>query len=198
MSCPDEETFARVQARSLSPVELADFHRHLDNCAACLELAAVLGCLYDGEATPQGESVRESNIGQPAVVERDYLVMPSNKPRRVRARKSHVALLAMTLAQAYFSFSLAPALWWSSGATPTQAFFVEKFGHFGPIATLYLSLWCLVGLVWACAACWALLADRRWTLVAARSYAIMSLPTIVLAPLGLFVIVAFPRTRNYS
>ena len=197
MSCPDEETFARVQARSLSPAELADFHHHLDNCPACLELAAVLGCLYDVERARPGDSVGENNIRQPASGQADYAVRLGIMAHRLQSQESKIASCAMTLAHAYFCLSTTPMIGMPFGPAPLETSIVGKLGYFGHFVSLYVGLWCLAGLVWACVACWALLTRRRWARLALRSYAVLSIPTIVLAPLGVCVLFALRRPQNY-
>jgi hypothetical protein len=185
MSCPDENTFASLQAGLLSPREMAEFHLHLDRCQACLELAGMLGCLDDTK------SVRTANAGQdgpyppPSLADAPRLTTQSRRP----ARECVVALGAATLAHAYFSVAMTPIFWRAAKTAGGNVVFTNLFGGFSPVATLYIELWGAVGFVWACVAWLALVTGRRWARMAAASYAVLSLPTIVLAPLGICTLV---------
>ena len=53
MPCPDEDTFARFVEGALPPEAAADIERHVDDCAACADLAAAFGRSFaDGAAPP--------------------------------------------------------------------------------------------------------------------------------------------------
>ncbi len=200
MSCPDEDTFTRMQAGLLSPSELVTIHRHLDICPACLELAGVLGCLYDAGSAPEGTDVRKENVAQSTLPRPKHpsAAVGVASESREQFWESLVALVSITLAHAYFSLSIAPIVWRASGAAGSQDVIANVFGQFAPIVTLYVKLWGLVGLVWAGVGCWGLLTSRGWCRWATRSYAVLCLPTIVLAPLGLCVLLAFRQPRNES
>lgn len=53
MPCPDEDTFARFVEGVLPPEAAADIERHVDDCAACADLAAAFGRSFaNGPAHP--------------------------------------------------------------------------------------------------------------------------------------------------
>ena len=195
MTCPDEDTFARMQAGLLESNELANFHRHLDQCPACLELAGVLVGVYGDTPGRIVEGIAERNVTkssdpQSADGALSHLAPPS--------RRSKAAFCAMTLAHAYFGLSIVPVFLRTTQASGPSRLLAGVFGVFSPVVTDYIVMWGFVGFAWACVGCWALLTNRRWAVVVGRGYAVLSLPTIILGPLSLCLLVALQRPRNRS
>jgi hypothetical protein len=198
MICPDENTFARVQAALLSADEMAEFHRHLDDCPACLELAGALGCLYDTEPALGGEQLGQGKRGRSPVPELALRSATTGTATRERqhSRESLVALGTAVAAHAYFTLALVPIFWraWLAKSAPEPLLpQLAPLGSLQFVVVTYVIVWGLAGLLWAAIAWVGLLSRRRWARVAVVSYAWLSLPSLLLAPLAWCVIAALKQ-----
>jgi hypothetical protein len=195
MSCPNEETFARMQAGLLSHIESENLHRHLDNCPACLELAGVLGCIAnsasgsdgsDADSEKRVRSATESKMGHSS---RGV----TNGPLGDRSRDCVLAQGVLALAHGYFTLAVVPLFWrvFMAGSEPASV--LTQLGSLGRIFGTYVVVWGLSGLLWALVGCVGLLTKRRWAHAAVVGYAVLSMPSIVLVPLAICVLVAIKR-----
>lgn len=198
MTCPDENTFARVQASMLNADELVDFHRHLDTCPACLELAGALGCLYDAEPPVGGEFVEQGQRVRSSLPELDT---PSVSPRvtahaRQYSRESLVAFGMLTAAHAYFSLALVPLFGRAWLGKPKPENVLPQLAALGSLqvaVVTYVIVWGLAGLLWAAVGWLGMLRQRRWAQAAIAVYAWLSVPSMLLAPLAWCVLAALQR-----
>jgi hypothetical protein len=163
--CPDEDTFARFVQGILRPEAMADIERHVDGCARCADLAAEFGRLY---AEPAADA--------PAIaggLARERRFAPLALALAALIHVAVVLLLPRTSAAA--RELLPPAL---AGA----------YLH-------YASFWAPVGCGVALAAAFGLTGRQRWGRRLAFIHALLSLPSVVLTPLALFVIDSLRRDR---
>jgi hypothetical protein len=188
MTCPDENVFARVQASLLGASEVSAFHLHLDNCPDCLELASLLGCM-DG----MNEPIQRRSSNEAITQSLKELAFPGKlrPPSMVsnRRRRPLLAALGVTImCHAYSSILLVPPLWQAFRADVTQGIF-----SYWPLRDIWLPftlVWGSVGLLFAGVVLYASLFMARSPRFALRGYALLSLLTGVLAPVGLYLIVA--------
>ena len=196
MTCPDENVFAQIQAGLLDAAEMAQFHRHLDECAVCLELAGILGCLHDDDLELDAPNLSK------------YLKRTSTPSERVfRSSRPQVATSAhggrqillvshgvMLLTHAYSSFIVLPVFWLAFRASVSFT-----GGHFGiwsvhMVWLPYVLIWGSLGPMLACLILLGMLTPSRWARPAARLYAVVSLPTLFLVPLAICLLfVTRPR-----
>jgi len=196
MTCPDENVFAQIQSGGLSPSELADFHLHLDSCPACLELASILGCIQDDD---HGNAPSDVAISQSNFVNAVGNHKSSSRPSRNLLSQTHVLLIAAQcvalLCHAYSSIVLVPLLW-----AAFRADVPPIHGILGPWPMHYIwlpfvLLWGTVGFIVACVVLTITFAARRFSRIAVRSYALITLPTIFLTPMAACLLLA-SRRRN--
>jgi len=173
-------------------MQVADFHRHLDTCPACLELASILGCLQEG---PVAQSVDN----------RSWPPVKSNANWQRQRSVLAAAPMMLTLTQGvmlashvYSSIRLVPILW--------LAFRDDVTTNSGPLGSWPVhSVWMPYVLVCGCVgpmvagvSLFAALTRRRWARGAARSYALFCMPTLFLAPLALCLLLAARRPRIHG
>jgi len=163
--CPDEDTFARFVQGILPPEAMADIERHVDGCARCSDLAAEFGRLY-AETAPDAAS--------------------TDGPRTRAHLFAPLALAFAALIHVAFMLLLPRASAAVRGFLPV------------PLAAAYLryaSFWAPVGCGVALAAAFGLASGQRWGRGLALVHAVLSLPSIVLTPLALFVLDSLRRDR---
>jgi hypothetical protein len=187
MTCPDENFFARVQAGVLDAGELAEFHRHLDQCPDCFQLASLLGSLGAQIADPNvGMS---SQISQTAPSVKITTELAASRKAGWSSPKSRRLLAAtqavMGLCSVGCCYLLSPTLLsFSRGNTD------QLRGLFGNalvrLAFLpYLAGWLVIGAIWAFVNAFALISRHNLSRMALWAHAWLSIPTVMLAPLSL-------------
>jgi hypothetical protein len=164
--CPDEDTFARFVQGILRPEAMADIERHVDGCARCADLAAEFGRLY-AEPAPDAPA-----IDGPATAERRF------------------APLALALA------ALVHVAWVLLRAQATVALQGLMPAAFATVYLRYAAFWAPVGCGVALVAAFGLTGRQRWGRPIAFLHAALSLPSIVLTPLALFVLDSLRRDRD--
>lgn len=165
--CPDENVFAEFQAGLLHDRDGA-FHRHLDSCAACFELMAVMG------GSPSSPATRGSTeSSQPDSFERPRWLLPC------------VSLLGVhVIAAVLLSQRIARALQGDESAVHGTWALRILWLH-------YSSWWSTLGLAAGALACVAALRPRSWSRFLGFTYALLSLPTFFLTPLAAFNLIWF-------
>ena len=196
MTCPDENEFAQVQAGLAGASKVADFHHHLDNCPECLELASLLGCM-DGMNEPiqrrsSNEALTQSLIGSVFPGK----LRPRSKISKRRRRPLLAALGVTFLCHAYSSAVLLPPLWQAFRADVPQG--ILSYWPLRVIGLPFTLAWGSVGLLFAGVVLYASLFMPRPPRLALRVYALVSLLTGVLAPVGLCLIVVSLRFRAHD
>jgi hypothetical protein len=195
MSCPDEDTFARLQAGLLSHAESANVHLHLDSCPACLELAGILGSIRDSTSGPNGaEADFEKRVQAGPLRKTDHSnASVATGLLRSKANDCVLAQGALTLAHGYFAIAMVPIFWQGLTAEAESASILSQLGSMRLVVSTYVVVWGLAGFLWALLGCAGLLTTRRWTYTAVAGYALLSIPSILLAPLAGCVLVALRR-----
>jgi hypothetical protein len=89
-----------------------------------------------------------------------------------------------------------PPLWRATGAG-VPGYFGVRFPNFGLIATTYVFVWGIAGLLLCFACSMGLVTARRWAFKAVFAQAVLSLPTVVLAPLSICLLVAVRHRTQY-
>jgi hypothetical protein len=164
--CPDEDTFARFVQGILRPEAMADIERHVDGCARCADLAAEFGRLY--AETPTDVLAFEHRF----------------------ARERRFAPLALALA------ALVHVAWLL--LLPRAALALHGLIPDGLAAGYlrYAAFWAPVGCGVALIAAFGLTGRQRWGRPIAFLHAVLSLASIVLTPLALFVLDSLRRDRT--
>ncbi len=187
MTCPDENMFARVQSGLLGAAELAAFHRHLDTCPECLELASLLGCMDPSDSPVQ----YPENPKVSAALREDSNPGVRDLPAKIHGRYRNARLAAVSVTfvcHAYSSFVLLPLLWQAFRADVAQGI----LGHW-VLRYVWLPFtlaWGSAGLAIATAVLFASLFMTRQLGLAVRSYALLSILTGYLAPVGVCLVLA--------
>lgn len=179
MRCPDENYFARLGEGQLTEHELADFHRHVDHCAECFEMAALLGCVGAANDAPQSESSRGSSVERPAsahvtMTQRAWSV----RAIRERAPQRWGAVALTLLAHLYFSYVFVPLAWQKMFAEHQR----DAVGLVLASGILFLGI---AGLAFGVVALGGWLMGASWGPRALRGYLASSLATLSLGPLSL-------------
>ena len=187
MTCPDENFFARVQAGVLDADELTEFHRHLDQCPDCFQLASLLGSL--------SAQIADSNVGMssqisqtaPSVKITTELAASreagwsSPKSRRLLAASQMV----MGLCSAGCCYVLSPALlsFYRGNSEQLHGLFGNALVRLAFLP--YLAVWVVIGSIWAFVNAFALVSRRNLPRRALWAHAWLSVPTVILAPLAM-------------
>ncbi len=187
MACPTETTFAKLQAGVLESVEMAALHRHLDECSLCLELAGVLGCVeVGGVDSGSSESIRTT----PKRLEPSTLTAS-------RASGTIQTLAVMAVSNLHLSIT---AVWMAlseSGRPPGGSVALDPLESSLPIVlTIYFTILGFGGLVACLVGVWSFVTERKWSASLVRRYAMLSMLTVVLAPLGFCLLTALRRCER--
>lgn len=170
MACPDEDTVAQLLQGLLSGDDLARLERHLDGCAACTELVAELGKAF-------GPETRRSDRPAPA--------------------RDAVPLARVELFAAFIHVLVTGKLAWLTvtGEALTAS-------HHPAVTAAAFALGVLsgpIGAAVAATAAWSSSRGARWARRAAIAHAVIALPTVILTPLAIYVLVELrSRTSRYS
>jgi anti-sigma factor RsiW len=171
MTCPDEDTYARLLQGMLPSDELARLEAHLDGCPACAELLAELGKAY---ANPTSAAPGPSVSLAPSA--------PAPAPDTSSLTRIELFAAVVHLALSVkLAWLLMVGLGQSLLASPT------------PVITAGLIAYALlsgpIGAAGALVSAWGLRRELSWGRRAAIAHAVLSLPSLVLTPLGIYVLV---------
>jgi anti-sigma factor RsiW len=170
MECPDEDTVAQLLQGLLPADELARLEQHLDECPACTELVAELGKAYEHSAEP----LRVAPIRKPE---------PSDL---TRVELFAVAIHALITAK----------LGWLIAAGRLDIVTAVHPMHPSTVALLVCGAWFgPIGGITAAFGAWALGRRRSWANRAAAIHAALVLPSVVLTPLSIYVLVRLRALR---
>lgn len=187
MACPTETTFAKLQAGLLDSIEKAALHRHLDECSSCLELAGILGSI-DPNRMDTGA------FGSTDTVPRRYaLSLHAVRP----AHGMLAGLAVMAVSNLHLTVTAASiALRVVAGIPEVPSASVGLAANLRLAASIYFVAMGFGGSIVCLAAIGGLYADRRWAKRLIRRYALISMFTVVLAPLGLWLLIALGHART--
>lgn len=163
MPCPDDDTYAELLQGTLPPERAAELEVHLDGCPACTDLVLELGKVY-GPTRPPAPSLAPVEEGAPRSPLLDL---------EVGMAVTHLVWGGLTAPLAWRTL-LDPA---SPLAAPSSPFWLLAIGG-------YVLVWAPTGALCAVAAAIGLALRRRWAVPLAGLHAVVSLPSLVLAPLG--------------
>ncbi len=187
MACPTESTFARLQAGVLESAEVAALHRHLDECSSCLELAGILGCMQIGGTDSK---VSESTAAIPK--RPDWTTVAAT-----RASDTPQTLAVMALSRLHLSLTAGWMAISESGRRPGGSPALGPLESNLPLALgIYFAVLGFGGLVACVVAIWSIASERHWSASFTRRYAIVSMLTVVLAPLGFCLLAALHRSHR--
>ena len=179
MTCPDENTIARILTGGANADERAEFHQHLDQCPECLLLMSVLGGLEESSAdsqwVPAVSSVAEDvptqrAQGRPAGVLRQTDVL--------------IALVVMGLVQVGSALLLLPACHQFLARYPIAFSGFSAWYGIRSLWIAFVEVSLVAGPAWAFIILFALLTKRQWTRIALVTYAWVALPTLVWGPIA--------------
>ena len=166
MNCPDENLISRVLSGNASAEERAEFHGHLDQCAACMQLIEVLG--HVGELRLEPDPLD-----------------PRTPLSRSRADQ-RIALIALLFLELSCAIILLPVCW---------RFVLHSLGHrdgfssgnlFCTVWVAYLSVYLVAGPIIALVAFYGLVKNRKWSTRARILCAWTALPAGFLAPIATY------------
>lgn len=189
MACPTETTFAKLQAGLLDSIEKAALHRHLDECSSCLELAGILGSI-DPNRMDTGASVPSETA-------------PGRHAPSLHAVRHTSAMLAglsvMAVSNLHLTVTAASiALRAAADASEVPIASLDLASNLRFATSIYLAAMGFGGSVVCLAAIGGLYAERPWSERLIRRYALISMLTAVLAPLGLWLLLALRRARTQA
>jgi len=180
MTCPDEDTYARLLQGLLPDSELAALERHLDECPACAELLAELGKAYSGPT-----AARHLSAGPPPAS------TPPSQPMRVPPERPTALTRIEWFAAVIHGLVTIKLGWlWVAGSATLVPASAETALVFG-----YALLCGPAGALLALLSAWSLQQGLSWGRRAAVVHAVLALPSVLLTPLGLYVLV---RHRNLA
>lgn len=207
-ACPPDDAYSRLLQGLLGPEERSELELHLDRCPNCTELVAELGKIY----SPTG--VRERTLDLPA---RGPAARPAGGPRastvtantaphaqapaqsldasRWRREGSRLLFVEAATALVHLVWTLLTlSLLWEplatlrTGVLGVPADGASMDSGWRVALACYLIIWPPVGTLWATVAVVGLARGQRWGRRAAIGHAILSLPSLVLAPLALLAL----------
>jgi hypothetical protein len=188
--CPDENVFARNQAKLQTAEEADAFERHLDACPACLELAAALGMLGDGgdQHSPIGGAARAPSLASRARL--DACGLRSTNTCLIR----RMLLVSLTvIANSHWGYSTVPA---ATLGLILQPFGLERFAAEASLQmvwTAYVAFWGITGPVWGTLVLTSVLVGWKWARKALGAYLILSAFSLALAPICAVTWLVFKR-----
>ncbi len=197
MSCPNENDYARMLDGLVSQHQRRLLEEHIDGCSACHALLTELGKLYapaDGERLSVAPKGRVSQ--PPPATTTDRAVGSSRQLLTLE-----LALLSVHLVWASLSLPLA----WRAVLGPVEAALSTEHSVQSPpsvmlavlamVVLCYAAMWAPLGALWTGLSAYGFWRGRNWARRAAKLHAVISLPSLVLLPLGLLVLVELRRLR---
>jgi hypothetical protein len=191
VSCPSENDYARMIDGAVSAGQRRQLEEHIDGCADCRCLLAELGRVYSPSL--HAERVESAALGP--TVRAD--VRPAGTSRQLVALELtmltvHVVWTALLLPLAWRGLFLPgdPAEWAGRSVQGTTG----TLSIIGMLTILgYTVIWAPLGALWTALAAYGLSRRREWARGAARVHALVSLPSGLLLPLGVMVLVELRR-----
>ena len=194
MECPDENVFARVQSGLLNAAKLVAFHRHLDRCPACFELASLLGCI---DSITEHAPAPSAWNALPQIADSSSLRSKSvSNAHGSGSNYSRAALTTLLVCHAYSSLLLLPPLWRAFRADVTPQFLSLWALHY--VWLPYVMILGSLGLLFSASAVFYWLFTARNAPLVVWGYAILALATGFLAPMGLGVLIATARGKKQA
>jgi hypothetical protein len=208
MSCPSEDDYALMLEGALSTEQAQELERHIDRCAPCMELVAELGKVFGGGSLPPpaepaastrppapegsaaGESLR-STSGAAADT------LPDGSLKRLAFACLAAATAWTVIAAVPAAEALAQA--WPLGGAPIERLEGAPAGRLVALLAWAYALISAPLLLGTSSAAW--LGARRGSAWARRALAIhawLGLPSLVLVPLSLRVLMAVRRLGDYD
>ena len=175
MNCPSEDTFALLLEGELSPTERHEVESHIDACSRCSELVVELGKVYGQSLRPRPTA---NEFAATAVAISPGAAQPSE-------------LVVLEGLAAATCLIVAAILW------PAWRLF-DRLGEGLSIVesvALVAIGWAPLGAVGALAISLASWRGASWARAAARVHAVLSLLSVVLGPLALYLLVALRSRR---
>jgi hypothetical protein len=176
MSCPEDDAFARLTQGLATTTERAELERHLDDCEACTELWVQLGRVNHA-AAPSSEGVHDGNL----------IARRGPDPWLLAAELLLVALCAS---------------WWLTLGSLRRAGLPDRMSAL-LLATdhalaarwigSYFAVWPPIGALLGVVNVVGLARRSAWARASCTWSALLSLPSLLLLPLGAFVLLSRER-----
>jgi hypothetical protein len=191
VSCPSENDYARMLDGLVSPNQRRQLEEHIDGCTDCRSLLAELGRVY----SPSLHAERAESAAFGATVLADVRPLGS-------ARQLVTLELTMLLVHVLWTALVLPCAWRGLLLPPDPAEWAGRSVQavqglpsiIGLLAVLsYAVIWAPLGALWTAWAAYGLWRQRRWAPRAAKVHALVSLPSGLLLPLGVMVLIELRR-----
>lgn len=200
MNCPSENDYAEMVQGLLSEQKRVALERHVDSCPRCTDLMAELGRMFAPSLTPgalRSRSLPPEAIPHPAEVVLAVSVpkeshrAPTSLPSALIAQR-RLATLEVVLAVVHLCwFALSTPLLlrllsalsrgqtpWNDGSSPTLSSVLIA------LVLIYVVIWAPLGALWSGIAALGVSRQRPWARTAVAIQAWVSMPSLVLIPLG--------------
>jgi hypothetical protein len=200
MTCPDENTIARILTGGANADERAKFHQHLDQCPECLQLISILGGLEESSAklrsqwVPAVSSVAKDADAQQAQ-ERPRVAKTALAPQQTDLP---IALVVMGLAQLVSAMLLLPACHQFLARYPVAFSGFSTWYFFRSLWVAFVEVSLAAGPAWALVILFALRTKRPWALIALPIYAWLALPTLFWGPIAICILFQLRSYRQKS
>jgi hypothetical protein len=190
MTCPDENTIARILTGEANTDERAEFHQHLDLCPECLQLISILGGLEESPVelrsqwVPAVSSVAKDADAQQAQ-QRHGLAKTARAPWETDLL---IALVVMGLSQLGSALLLLPACHQFLARYPFVFGGLSTWCILSTLWVAFVEVSLVAGPAWALVILFALMTKRPWKPIALAIYAWVALPTLVWGPIAICIL----------